>query len=84
MCKFHENQKFDISPLGLLCSTILAGHSVQSQRATQQQSQKSQSVGKIKKKICEAQILRKLMNMPRSSVTPKIEYQDQLQGHPVS
>ena len=39
---------------------------------------------KIKKKICEGQILRKLMNMPRASVTPKIEYQDQLQGHPVS
>ena len=39
---------------------------------------------KIEKKISEAQILRKLMNMPRSSVTPKIEYQDQLQGHPVS
>ena len=27
---------------------------------------------KIKKKICEGQILRKLMNMPRASVTPKI------------
>ena len=39
---------------------------------------------KINKKICEGQILRKLMNMPRSSVPPKIEYQDQLQGHPVS
>ena len=39
---------------------------------------------KIKNKIFEARILRKLMNMPRSSVTPKIEYQDQLQGHPVS
>ena len=39
---------------------------------------------KIKKKICEGQILRKLMNMPRSSVTPKIVYQDQLKGHPVS
>ena len=46
MRKFHENRKFDISPLGLLCSTIMAGHSVQSQRATQQQSQQSQSVGK--------------------------------------
>ena len=39
---------------------------------------------KIKKKISEVQISRKLMNMPRSSVTPKIEYQDQLQGNPVS
>ena len=38
----------------------------------------------IKNKISEAQISRKLVNMPRSSVTPKIEYQDQLQGHPVS
>ena len=39
---------------------------------------------KIKKKISEEQILRKLMNMRRSSVTPKTEYQDQLQGHSVS
>ena len=52
MRKFHENRKFDISPLGLLCSVILAGYSVQSQRATQQQSQQSQSVGKkLKRKF---------------------------------
>ena len=39
---------------------------------------------KNKNKISEAQIPRKQMNMPRFSVTPKIEYQDQLQGHPGS
>ena len=43
--------------MGLLCSAILAGHSARSQRATQQQSQQSQYVGKkLKRKLSKAGI----------------------------